>query len=135
MDNTYHVGSGVTILAVGAGMTTSPTSKEQAVVTNSSSSGGMGGMRPGQSGSSGSTSSGAFAVFNSSGTALLSIQPPKSYSYVLYSSPDITSGSSYTLYTGGSVSGSLINSDSEAYDYRYTGYSTSGATSSTVTAS
>lgn len=138
-DNTYHIGSGVTILAVGAGMITSPTSKDQAVVTNSSSSsggmGGMGGMRPGQSGSSGSTSSGAFAVFNSSGTALLSIQPPKSYSYVLYSSPEITSGSSYTLYTGGSVSGGLINSDSEAYDYRYTGYSTSGATSSTVTAS
>lgn len=35
---------------------------------------------------------------------------------------------------GGSVSGSLINSDSEAYDYRYSGYNTSGATSSNITA-
>lgn len=137
-DSTYYIGSGVTLLAVGAGMTTSPTSKQQSVVTNSSSSGGMGGMggmtRPGQSGSSSSTSASAFAIYDSSSNMLVSVKPPKSYSYILYTSPSLSSGSSYTLYTGGSVSGSLINSDSEAYDYRYSGYNTSGATSSTVTA-
>ena len=35
---------------------------------------------------------------------------------------------------GQGVSVSLINSDSEAYDYRYSGYNTSGATSSNITA-
>lgn len=116
-------------------MVTSPTSKQQPVVTNSSSSGGGGGMnRPGQGGGSSGTSSSAFAIYDNSNNMLVSVKPPKSYSYILYTSPSLSSGSSYTLYTGGSVSGSLINSDSEAYDYRYSGYNTSGATSSNITA-
>lgn len=132
-DGTYHIGKGATVLAVGSGMITSPTSTEQAVITNSSSGAMGGGMRPGQS-SSGTSSSSAFAILDSSKIVILAIKPVKSYSYVLYSSPSISSGVTYTLYSGGSVSGSLINSDSEAHDYRYTGYNTSGATTSTVTA-
>lgn len=130
-DDTYHIGSGTTILAVGGGMVTNPTSKEQPVVTKISSGNIGGNMRPGQSNATSSLS--AFAIMEGS-NIVLAINPVKNYSYVLYSSPKLKSGTAYTLYSGGSVRGTLINLDTEAFDYRYTGYNTSGATSSTVTA-
>ena len=102
-------------------------------VTNGSSGGMGGGMKPGQP-SSGTTSTSTFAIFDSSNAVVLSVKPVKAYSYILYSSPSFKSGANYTLYSGGSVSGSLINPDLEAHDYRYTGYNSSGATSSTITA-
>ncbi len=145
-DKTYYIGSGVTLLAVGSsGMIESPTETGQAVISNLSS-GGPGQTFPGQGGgfagfpggASGSASYGAdtpFAIMDASQNVVLSMKPVKTYSYVLYSSPELSAGSSYTLYSGGEVSGSKLNADSGAYDYRYSGYDISGAdTVGTVTA-
>lgn len=121
-DDTYYIGSGATLLAVGSsGMIENPTSVRQAYLCT---------------GSSGSTYSAntAFSIADSSGNVILSICPNKSYSYVLYSSPELTSGDSYTLYSGGSVSGNKLT-DSD-YDFRYEGCDTSSASVvSTTTAS
>lgn len=150
-DQTYYIGSGVTLLAVGSsGMIESPTETGQAVVSSPSSGGpgqGPGQMFPGQGGgfagfpggsSGGSASYGAdtpFAITDASQNVLLSMKPIKTYSYVLYSSPELSAGSTYTLYSGGEVSGTKLHTDNEAYDYRYSGYDTSGAdVAGTVTA-
>lgn len=134
-DDTYYIGSGVTLLAVGSGgMETTPTCNQAYIKYSGSSSGsnrpggGMGGFPGGSQGSSGSSLSGAFGIMNGSNT-ILSISPIKSYAYIFYTSPELASGTSYSLYSGGTVSGSLIQSDSSAYDYRYTEYSTTSATS------
>lgn len=154
-DDGYYIGSGVTLLAVGtSGMTESPSGKEQPVLVYGGSSGGpfgdfsggpsggafggASGMRPGSGGNQGSSSSlsanTAFAIGKDS-DVLLAMKPVKDYNYVLYSSPELEEGSSYTIYSGGSVIGSLVQTDGSAYDYRYTGYDASGATVlSTVTA-
>lgn len=149
-DSGYYIGSGVTLLAVGKnGMAESPAGKDQPVVVYGES-GGMGSMGPGQGGSPGGnrrvgpggsqggnssfSANTAFAIMKGQDT-VLAIKPIKTYNYVLYSSPELESGSEYTMYSGGSVSGSLVQTDSTAYDYRYTGYDTSGAAAlSTVTA-
>ena len=131
-DDIYYIGSGVTLLAVGGlGMTETPDTAKQAVITYPSS-GNMGAFgRPGQNMGGGSSSSfsanTAFAIINENNQTILAIQPIKSYGYVLYSSPDLLSGVSYQLYSGGGVSGSLVHTD--AWDYRYTEYSMSGASS------
>lgn len=146
-DQTYYIGRGATLLAVGSsGMIESPTETGQAVISYPLS-GGLG-QRPGQmfpgqgggfpGGGSGSTSFGAdtpFAILDAGQNVLLSMKPIKAYSYVLYSAPELTAGSAYTLYSGGGVSGTKLNADSGAYDYRFSGYDTSGAdTVGTVTA-
>lgn len=86
--------------------------------------GGGGGMGGGSSGSTYSANT-AFSIADSSGNVILSFCPDKSYSYVLYSSPELTSGDSYTLYSGGSVSGNRLT-DSD-YDFRYESCDTSSA--------
>lgn len=145
-DSTYYIGSGVTLLAVGSsGMIENPTSVQQAYLCTNSSNGGMrfagpgGNGSPGGNGGPGGSSSStysantAFSIADSSGNVILSICPNKSYSYVLYSSPELTSGDAYTLYSGGSVSGNKL-ADSD-YDFRYEGYDTSSASMiSTTTA-
>lgn len=93
--------------------------------SNGRPGGNGGGNGPG--GNNGTTYSAntAFSIADSSGNVILSICPDKSYSYVLYSSPELTSGDSYTLYSGGSVSGSKL-ADSD-YDFRYENCDTSSA--------
>lgn len=138
-DAGYFIGSGVTLLAVGkSGMAESPSGKEQPVVIYGDSRGSFGGMRPGQGGNSwgGSSISAdtAFAIMKDQ-DMLLAIKPTKNYNYVLYTSPELEAGCSYTIYRGGSVGGSLVQADSGAYDYRYTEYDASeAAVLSTVTA-
>ena len=146
-DSTYYIGSGVTLLAVGSnGMIENPTSVDQAYLCTSSGNNGMrfagpgGNSGPGGNGgpggNSGSTYSAGttFAITDSSGNSVLSICPNKTYGYVLYSSPELTSGASYTMYSGGSTSGSRLTDS--AYDFRYEGFDSSGATTvSTTTAS
>lgn len=139
VENTYCIGSGVTLLAVGSsGMVESPTETHQAVVSYPSSAGanqtgpgqggpGQGGPFGGMSGNSSFRANSSFAILDGSKNVLLSIKPIKQYSYILYSSPELASGSSYTLYNGGEVSGIPINTDNKSYDYRYTEYNTSGA--------
>lgn len=129
-DGAYYIGSGVTLLAVGkSGMAESPSDKEQPFVVYGGS-GGFGGMRPGPGGNQGGSSSisagTAFAIMKDN-DILLAIKPAKNYNYVLYTSPELDAGSSYTIYRGGSVSGSPVQADSSAYDYRYTEYDASGA--------
>lgn len=137
-DSGYYIGSGVTLLATGkSGMVESPRGTEQATVVYGGS-GGAGSMRPGQnrnqSGSSSLSGNTAFAIMKDK-DIILAMKPIKNYNYVLYSSPDLENGSTYTLYSGGSVAGALIQTDNSAYDYRYTGYDVSGATElGTVTA-
>lgn len=121
-------------------MIESPTGKEQATIVYSGSggSGGFGFMRPGQGGNQVGNSSfsanTAFAIMNGN-DVILAIKPIKNYNYILYSSPELENGSAYTMYSGGSVSGSLVQTDSSAYDYRYTEYDASeAAVLSTVTA-
>lgn len=141
MDNDYYIGSGVTLLAVGSSdMVANPTTVEQARVTFGSSSGmggGFGGGRPGQSssGSSINVSAGtAFAIMDSNSQMVAAVKNPKTISHILYSSPVLTEGGSYTLYSGGSVSGNILMAEI-AHDYRYSAYDSSGAsTLSTVTA-
>lgn len=138
-DDGYYIGNGVTLLAVGkSGMAESPSSKEQPVIVYGGSRGGFGGMWPGQGGNSGGSSTisagTAFAIMKDQ-DMLLAIKPTKNYNYVLYTSPELEAGSSYTIYRDGSVGGSLVQADSSAYDYRYTEYDASGAAVlSTVTA-
>ncbi len=138
-ENGYCIGRGATLLAVGkSGMAESPSEKEQPFIVYSSSSGGFGGMRPGPGGNPGSSAAlgadTAFAVMRDN-DVLLAMKPVKNYNYVLYSSPELESGSAYTLYSGGSVSGSPVQAESGAFDYRYAEYDASGATVlSTVTA-
>lgn len=138
-DQGYFIGSGVTVLAVGkSGMAESPSGKEQPVVVYGGSTGGFGGMRPGSGGSMGGSSSisagTAFAIMKGQ-DILLAIKPVKNYNYVLYTSPELEAGSSYTICRGGSVGGSPVFADGSAYDYRYTEYDDSGAeVLSTVTA-
>lgn len=138
-DDGYYISNGVTLLAVGrSGMAESPSSKEQPLVVYGGSTGGFGGMRPGPGGNSGGGSSisagTAFAIMKDQ-DMLLAIKPTKNYNYVLYTSPELEAGSTYTIYRGGSVGGSLVQADSSVYDYRYTEYDASGAAVlSTVTA-
>lgn len=131
-DSGYFISHGVTLLAVGkSGMAESPSGKGQPVVVYGGSSGGFGGMRPGAGGNQGSTSSisagTAFAIMKDN-DVLLAIRPTKNYNYVLYTSPELEAGVSYTLYRDGSVSGSPVQEDNSAYDYRYSGYDVSGGT-------
>ncbi|WP_302630227.1 hypothetical protein [uncultured Eubacterium sp.] len=87
-DSTYYIGSGATILAVGSnGMIENPTKMDQTVLCTSET----GGDRPGNN------------------NIILSICPNKKYSYVLYTSPKLTAGTTYSMYSGGSVSGNKLS--------------------------
>lgn len=71
------------------------------------------------------TANTAFGILDNAGNVMLSICPDKAYGYVLYSSPEIEDGTSYTMYSGGSVSGNKLKDS--AYDYRYEVYDSTGA--------
>ncbi len=134
-DNGYCIGSGVTLLATGnGGMAETPSGKEQPVLVYGGT-GGSGSMRPGEGGGRAGNQGGSqllsantpFAIMDGD-NLLLAIKPVKNYNYVLYSSPELENGSTYTIYNGGSVNGSAVLTDSSTHDYRYTGYETTGAT-------
>lgn len=104
-DATYQIGAGVTLLAVGSsGMVENPNSISQAVITYGSS--GMNGSRPGRPGSSSSSStssSEAFSILDADGNVLQTVDPGKAYSYILYSSPELTEGATYSFTRGGTT--------------------------------
>ncbi|MCR5798230.1 MAG: carbohydrate-binding domain-containing protein [Eubacterium sp.] len=138
---TFQIGEGATVLATGAsGMVITPSNGSQSYLTTSGSSGGFGGFggRPGQNGGGNSSavsiSAGTpVAIMDSSDNLLVAYKSPKAGSYVLYSSPELTSNGSYKLCVGGTIDGDPVRAD-VARDYRYTSYNSSGATTQTLTA-
>ncbi len=127
-DGTYYIGEGITLLALGSnGMLEDPTSLAQPVIEYGNSNGNsnfggnmgnmgrMGNMNNGGSGSFGNGSSGGSAitanalltVTDSSNSTILSLTSPKSFTYFLYSSPDLVEGSTYQLKVGGTTLSSL----------------------------
>ena len=116
----YQIASGATVIATASSgsMKNNPTSMGQAGVVYSSS-----------------VSSGkSFAVLDGSNNLKMAAKAPKAFTYLFYSGSGLTSGTSYTLSTGGTLSNKI--SDALTYDTRYSSYNTSGASSlSTATAS
>jgi hypothetical protein len=95
-DGTFNI-SGGTLIAVGsAGMAQAPTTAS----TQSSVLLGVGSQ------SAGTT----IDIQNAAGESLLTFTPAKSYATVLFSSPDLAQGETYTLYLGGSEYGSYTQS-------------------------
>ncbi|MBP1637827.1 MAG: uncharacterized protein H6Q18_616 [Bacteroidetes bacterium] len=69
-----------------------------------------------------------FSILDSGGNPLVAFKPVKTSYYVLFSSPALTAGSNYSIYTGGSYSGGT-----NTYGYMTDGsYSTAGATLKTT---
>jgi hypothetical protein len=61
---------------------------------------------------------------DASGNVVVSFAPQKSYQNVVISSPEMVSGSTYTLYSGGSVSGGSLSGGTEAASITLSGVST-----------
>lgn len=107
-DGAFVIGDGVTIFGIGTnGMVEGPTEVNQPYIQyGAGSSGGMGGMggnRPGSQGNSGSssiTSGSTITINDSTGNTLYTYTAKKAASYILYSSPSLVSGSSYTINSG-----------------------------------
>ncbi|MGN0660928.1 MAG: carbohydrate-binding domain-containing protein [Oscillospiraceae bacterium] len=105
-DGSISITGGTVIGAGGSsGMGTNLSASQGYVVFGSSGmGGGMGGMRPGQPGQSGSSvniaSGSEITVKDSSGNTVYSGTAPCNLRYVIFSSTDLTSGNTYTLYSG-----------------------------------
>lgn len=120
-DGDFVIGEGVTIFGIGSsGMIEGPTTVNQPYIQYSaSSSGGMNGMggRPGNTGSSGSSSiaSGSTITINdSTGNTLYTYTTKKTAGYILYSSPNLVNGSSYTIKSGTTTLSTVSASTSAA---------------------
>ena len=120
-DGDFVIGEGVTIFGIGSsGMVEGPTTVNQPYIQYSaSSSGGMNGMggRPGNTGSSGSSSiaSGSTITINdSTGNTLYTYTTKKTAGYILYSSPNLVNGSSYTIKSGTTTLSTVSASTSAA---------------------
>lgn len=120
-DGDFVIGEGVTIFGIGSnGMIEGPTTVNQPYIQYSaSSSGGMNGMggRPGNTGSSGSSSiaSGSTITINdSTGNTLYTYTTKKTAGYILYSSPSLVNGSSYTIKSGTTTLSTVSASTSAA---------------------
>ena len=112
----YEIASGATVIATAASgsMKNNPTTMGQAGVVYSSS------VASGKS----------FAILDASSNLKMAAQAPKAFTYLFYSGPGLSSGSSYTLSTGGTLSNRI--SDALTYDTRYSSYNTTGANSAST---
>ena len=110
-DANFVIGEGVTLFGIGtSGMIEGPTDVKQPYIqyTGSSSvsgfSGGFGGFggngRGGNSESSSIASGSTITINDSTGKTLFTYTANKAASYILYSSPSLSNGSSYTLKSG-----------------------------------
>jgi len=106
--------SGGTLLAAGSsGMAVAPSteSAQASVMANLTTAGSSGTV---------------VQLVASDGTVVASYQSEKSFSSVVFSSPDIVAGEEYTVYVGGSVTGTGVGG-------YYEGGSTDGGTAATTT--
>lgn len=137
-NNTLTISGGIVVGAGTKDMAVTPNSTggKAYILSGSSSSGGMGGGgRPGQSSSSSGTTISAgvpFKVADSSGNEILVYKAPVQAQWLFVMTPEMTSGSSYTLTTGGSYSGS-VETGINGYGIM-TGGTYSGGSSTTLTA-
>lgn len=67
-----------------------------------------------------SSQSKAFWLLDANDEVIIAFRPSKSYSNIVISTPDITKGNSYKLYTGGTITGNSVFGIAEG-DYTYTG--------------
>ena len=93
--------SGATVLAVGHAMMQQSYSASTAYVTFGGTSGGFGGFGGG-SGSNLVSANSSITIKDASGNVIYTAKSaaPRSASYVVFASPSLTNGSSYTLYNG-----------------------------------
>ena len=97
--------AGATVLAVGQNQMNQPLASDGAAyVTFGASSGGRTGGMFGGGNSSAVTAGNTISIKDSSGNTLYSGKAVRNASYVIFSSPSLVSGSSYTLYNGSSSS-------------------------------
>ncbi|MGN1212361.1 MAG: carbohydrate-binding domain-containing protein [Candidatus Cryptobacteroides sp.] len=116
----FIVTGGILIGTAGGSLSTSSTSTQRSVIYN------------GVNGTSGEF----FVVCDSDNTPILMYKLPQSMNpmCVFYSSPDIKSGSSYNVYSGGSVSGNTDNWNGLYFDGTWSGGTLLGSfTSSSLT--
>ncbi len=94
--------SGATVLAVGHAMMQQSYSASTAYVTFGGTSGGFGGFGGGNNGSNLVSANSSIAIKDASGNTVYTAKSaaPRNASYVLFASPSLTTGSSYTLYNG-----------------------------------
>ena len=133
-NNTLTITGGIVIGAGTSDMAVTPTkatnSQYYVVASGSSSSGGGGGFGgPGSSslssGFSTQAAGKAFQLTDSSGNEIVTYVPSKQYSWVLVSTPEMSSGT-YTLNYGGSVTGGTFTNGNYGLvtDGAYSGSST-----------
>ena len=89
--------------------TTSSTQYSIEIVSSSSSSSGTGG--PGSSGSATNfvTAGTLVHIQDANGKNLVTFQPARNIYYLIFSSPDLNTSSTYSLYTGGTATGTNIS--------------------------
>ena len=103
-DNSTWIITGGTILGVGtSGMATTPTSGIYVAFGSSGMGGGMNQMGGMTSSSISLTAGSSIVIKNSSGNTIYSATATKSANHIVFSSPDITSGDSYSLYINGTL--------------------------------
>ena len=131
-NNTLTITGGIVIGAGTSDMAVTPTkatNSQYYVVASGSSSSGGGFGRPGSSSSSSGFSTQAagkaFKLTDSSGNGIVTYVPSKQYSWVLVSTPEMSSGT-YTLNYGGSVTGGTFTNGNYGLvtDGTYSGSST-----------
>ena len=109
-DGTFVMTGGVIVAAGNSGMSQAPgtSSTQRAVKITYRSTQSAGTM---------------MNIRNSSGTSILTFRPSKNYSSVVFCSPDIASGQTYSIYSG------VMATDGTEIDGLYTGGTISGGTS------
>ena len=117
------VTGGLVVAAGSAGMAENAGSgtTQVSVLLSFGGSAGQGGGRPGQQGGSSGSSIAAgtlVAVVGSDGSEIVAVRPAKAFQTLVLSSPGMSVGSSYSVYAGGSHSGTLFGDlyEGGAYD-------------------
>jgi hypothetical protein len=95
-DSTFNLTGGTFVAAGSAGMAMAPStsSTQNSVMVNLTSAQPAGTL---------------FHIQNSAGEDVLTLAPVKDYQSVVFSSPELTSGTSYDIYLGGSYYGAVTN--------------------------